>query len=123
MMVAELLAKARALLASDAVSAIAGAGTAVFEALEVAGADDRKALAAAVDLLDSMTPKPFTFFMWADGAGVVSQNDRVEFIYRYDRKKAEVLALMGKACLRASRVEAMGSTIGSGDGTLPRPEP
>ena len=105
MTIAELLANARALLASDAVRPLIEGGTAVLEALEAVGTEDRKTLAAAVELLDSLTPKPFTFLTWADGAGVVVDGDRVGFVYRYDRKKAEVLALMGKACLRACRAE------------------
>jgi hypothetical protein len=38
-----------------------------------------------------------------DGVEAVIEGDQVGYVYRYDRTKAEVLALMGKACLRASR--------------------
>src|SRR5258708_2445312 len=103
---AELLAKARALLASGKVKPLAGVGVPALEALQSVAGDDAEALAQALELLDSMTPRPFTFLLWVDGAEAVADGDQVGFVYRYDRKRSQVLALMGKACLKAVRTNA-----------------
>jgi hypothetical protein len=100
---AELLAKARALIASDKVKPLAGVGVPALEALQSVAGADAEALAQALELLDSVTPRPFTFLLWVDGAEAVLEGESAGFVYRYDRPKAEVLAVMGRACIKAAR--------------------
>lgn len=50
----------------------------------------------ALETLDECTPHPWTFGMFIDGA-------KGDGSFGYDRTKAEIAAVFGRACVRASR--------------------
>lgn len=100
MTLAECIAEARRLFAE-------GKTRCAFRALDLACAGDGALLATALEFLDGLTPDRWTFLLWIDGAvDVVEAGEWVGVSYRYDRPKTDVLALMGRAALKAARQEA-----------------
>lgn len=59
-------------------------------------------VADALDILDGCTPHPWTFQLYAAGAYWTPEGD---VAYRQSREKREVLAVFGRACVRAARME------------------
>lgn len=53
--------------------------------------------------LDRCTPHPFTFLLFCDGAKAIANGDHTGFVYDYDRKPEEITAVIGAACVKATR--------------------
>jgi hypothetical protein len=70
-----------------------------FDVLSVLSAGGSADIAAALGVLDQVTPGDWTFLQWVDGASW--EDDAL--IYRYNRKRVEVLTALGKAIQIAQR--------------------
>lgn len=71
--------------------------------LEDSARGDRELAIQALEILDGCTPRPWTFSVWVDGPRWVNDSDSFAFVvYSYDRKPAEILAVIGKALMRAN---------------------
>lgn len=76
-----------------------------FPELEKAAKGNKALEFEALDLLEECVPRPWTFAQFHNGAEWLEVNDKLEIIYRYDRTKTEIIAVIGKACMRAAKVE------------------
>lgn len=67
--------------------------------------DDPKTVAAAIKLLDESSPGG-NFHIFIDGGQMLDTGDAIDFVYRYDRRPAEIAAVIGKAIIRAKAMAA-----------------
>lgn len=89
----DVLAKARLRYAEE--------GGSILGILDWAADGNGELVADALVELDRCTPHPWTFSLYVCGAYWTEEG---EIAYQYsNRKKAEILAVMGKACQRAVR--------------------